>query len=72
MDIHYDPKLIDQLNKIESNSQSNLKELKQLEILEMETGRRYIKSHLPLSLLPPDLPKIASKVRKNKECKRLI
>lgn len=48
--------------KVQLIEKSALNAKKRLELLELETERRFIKTHLPFSLLPPNLIKKGCKV----------
>lgn len=64
--------VIEDMKKEHPNLPEMQKELDKLyenvaESLEFQKGRRFIKTHLPFSLLPPDLLKKGCKVCRNKE-----
>lgn len=71
MQVHQHPDLIEQIKNEQNSSPEKVAQIenaaqhvtKRLKVLEMETGRRFIKTHLPFSLLPPDLLEKGCKVR---------
>lgn len=55
--------------KVSEIEYSALKASKRLELLKMDTNRRFIKTHLPFSLLPPNLTEKGCKVNGENDTK---